>query len=245
MSSNFYSTQDYAPSAPPLPSISTSTVVGGALQSFPGGAGSYPTAPLVAAGSYAPPSHDLAAHSFHVSGFFPPGTHPEIVRSFQTVDRDQNGFIDEYELQIALSSGYEKFRMRTIGLLMFLFGNPKNPSNIGPVEFAALWNCIGLWRAIFERFDRDRSGAIDSSELSNALLSLGYAIPPSVIQVIMSKYSDANGGRGSLDFDSFVECGVLVKGLTEKFKEKDACYTGHATISYDDFMLMVIPFLVP
>lgn len=37
-----------------------------------------------------------------------------------------------------------------------------------------------LQQAIFERFDRDRSGKIDSMELRDALYSLGYAIPPSV-----------------------------------------------------------------
>lgn len=35
-----------------------------------------------------------------------------------------------------------------------------------------------------------------------------------------------------------------VQGLTEKFKEKDTQYTGSATLSYETFMTMVIPFLV-
>jgi len=60
-------------------------------------------------------------------------------------------------------------------------------------------------QATFQRFDRDRSGEIDSAELKDALLSLGYAVPPSVIQVLISKYNDGRGGRGSLNFDSFVE----------------------------------------
>ncbi|KAJ0969720.1 hypothetical protein J5N97_022597 [Dioscorea zingiberensis] len=40
------------------------------------------------------------------------------------------------------------------------------------------------------------------------------------------------------------KCGMIVKGLTEKFKEKDTRYTGSATLSYEDFMTMIIPFLV-
>nr|GFB36596.1 probable calcium-binding protein CML48 [Tanacetum cinerariifolium] len=75
--------------------------------------------------------------------------------------------------------------------------------------------------AIFERFDRDRSGKIDLAELRDALYSLGYAIPPSVLQLLISKYDDQSGRRVDLSFDSFVECGMIVKGLTEKFKEKD------------------------
>ncbi|GKB08173.1 probable calcium-binding protein CML48 [Tanacetum coccineum] len=146
---------------------------------------------------------------------FPPGTHPEVIRSFQAVDLDRSGFIDAKELQQALTIAYHKFSLRTIKLLMFQFRNPS------PKEFAELWSCLGQWRAIFERFDRDRSGKIDLAELRDALYSLGYAIPPSVLQLLISKYDDQSGRRVDLSFDSFVECGMIVKGLTEKFKEKD------------------------
>lgn len=42
-------------------------------------------------------------------------------------------------------------------------------------------------------------------ELRDALFSLGYAIPPSVLQVIISKYDNGSGRRVELNFDSFVE----------------------------------------
>lgn len=160
------------------------------------------------------------------------------------VDRDRSGFIDENELQQALSSGYQRFSLRTIRLLMFLFKHPTDSLRIGPKEFADLWNCLGEWRAIFERFDRDRSGKIDVMELRDALYSLGYAIPPSVLQVLISRYDDKSGRRVELNFDSFIECGMIMKGLTEKFKEKDTRFTGSATLTYDTFMSMIIPFLV-
>lgn len=68
----------------------------------------------------------------------------------------------------------------------------------------ALTSCASL-QAIFERFDRDNSGKIDTMELKDALYSLGYAVPPSVIHVLISKYDDQSGRRVELDFDSFVE----------------------------------------
>lgn len=156
---------------------------------------------------------------------------------------DRSGFIDAKELQQALTNAYQKFSSRTIKLLMFQFRNPSDPNRTGPKEFAELWSCLGHWRAIFERFDRDRSGKIDLAELRDALYSLGYAIPPSVLQLLISKYDDQSGRRVDLSFDSFVECGMIVKGLTEKFKEKDTRYTGSATLSYETFMTMVLPFL--
>lgn len=47
------------------------------------------------------------------------------------VDRDRSGFIDENELQQALSSGYQRFSLSTIRLLMFLFKNPHDSLRIG------------------------------------------------------------------------------------------------------------------
>lgn len=179
-------------------------------------------------------------------GYFPPGTHPEVIRSFQLVDKDRSGFIDDKELQEALSFSYQKFSLRTVQLLIYLFTNPIQPSlQMGPIEFAALWKCLGEWRAIFERFDRDRSGKIDTMELRDALYSIGYAVPPSVLQVLISKYEDGSNRTGGLNFDSFVECGMIIKGLTEKFKAKDPRYTGSATLNYETFLSMVIPFIVP
>lgn len=191
-----------------------------------------------------PPQQQYQSYNYQASSF-PPGTHPDVIRSFQMVDRDGSGFIEEMELQQALSSGYQRFSLRTIRLLIFLFKSPSDSAlRIGPKEFSALWSCLAQWRGIFERFDRDRSGKIDATELRDALNSIGYAVPPSVLQVLVSRYEEGNGRRVELNFDSFVECGMIVKGLTEKFKEKDPRYTGSATITYDTFMTMIIPFLV-
>ncbi|KAF2300813.1 hypothetical protein GH714_016014 [Hevea brasiliensis] len=161
-----------------------------------------------------PPSsmaeHGKEGKFFGGSSGFPPETNPNVIRSFQTVDRDSSGYIDENELQQALSSGYQRFNIRTIRLLMFLFKNPRDALRIGPNEFAALWNCLGEWRATFEKYDKDRSGKIDFFELRDALYGLGYAIPPSVLLVLYSKYDDGSGRNIELNFDSFIECGMIV-----------------------------------
>ena len=68
--------------------------------------------------------------SYGYSGF-PPGTSPDVIRSFEMVDRDRSGFIDENELQQAISSGYQRFNIRTVRLLMFLFKNPNDSLRCG------------------------------------------------------------------------------------------------------------------
>lgn len=61
---------------------------------------------------------------------FPQGTHPDVIRSFQMVDRNQNGYIEEMELQEALAWNYQRFSRETLRLLIFLFRNPRQSSSI-------------------------------------------------------------------------------------------------------------------
>ncbi|KAL8496360.1 hypothetical protein ACS0TY_020174 [Phlomoides rotata] len=256
------SNRPYAPSAPPASDPNEPRVAYPYQPSQPPSNPSLPYASITHTGhtqsssgssfGSGPPPQGYGYYHHHqpppqqnVYSAFPPGTHPDVIRSFQMVDRNQNGFIEETELREALAWNYQKFSLSTLRFLIFLFRDSRESSSrIGPKEFAAIWSCLSQWRGIFERFDRDRSGRIDAMELRDALYSLGYAVPPSVLQVLISRYDNGSGRRVELTFDSFVECGMIVKGLTEKFKEKDPRYTGSATLTYDTFMSMIIPFLV-
>lgn len=190
-----------------------------------------------------PPAADYSAFSTLVPSAFPPGTDPNVVACFRIADQDGSGLIDDKELQRALSSYNQSFSLRTVHLLMYHFTN-SNSRKIGPKEFTSLFYSLQSWRDIFERFDRDRSGKIDSSELREALLSLGFAVSPAVLDLLVSKFDKTGGKSKAVEYDNFIECCLTVKGLTEKFKEKDKSYTGSATFSYEAFMLTVLPFLV-
>nr|QGZ07685.1 putative calcium-binding protein [Fragaria x ananassa] len=74
-----------------------------------GGGGGYPSP----APGYGSPFAALVPSSF------PPGTDPNVVACFQIADQDGSGFIDDKELQKALSSYNQSFSMRTVHLLMF------------------------------------------------------------------------------------------------------------------------------
>lgn len=195
--------------------------------------GGYPPAPS----GYASPFASL------VPSTFPPGTDPNVVACFQLADQDGSGSIDDKELQRALSSYNQSFSLRTVHLLMYLFTN-SNARKIGPKEFTSLFYSLQSWRGIFEKFDRDRSGKIDTNELREALLSLGFAVSPVVLDLLVSKFDKTGGKTKGIEYDNFIECCLTVKGLTEKFKEKDTMYSGSATFSYEAFMLTVLPFLI-
>ncbi|KAK4377960.1 hypothetical protein RND71_004256 [Anisodus tanguticus] len=194
----------------------------------------------------APPPYGASSTSPFASlvpSAFPPGTDPNVIACFQLADQDGSGFIDDKELQKALSSYNQSFSLRTVHLLMYLFTNT-NTRKIGPKEFTSVFYSLQEWRGIFERFDRDRSGKIDSSELRDALLSLGYAVSPSILDLLVSKFDKTGGKNKVIEYDNFIECCLTVKGLTEKFKEKDTAYSGSATFTYESFMLTVLPFLI-
>ncbi|XP_034694726.1 probable calcium-binding protein CML49 [Vitis riparia] len=178
-----------------------------------------------------------------VPSAFPPGTDPNVVACFQMADQDGSGFIDDKELQGALSSYNQRFSLRTVHLLMYLFTN-SNARKIGPKEFTAVFYSLQNWRAIFENFDRDRSGKIEAGELREALMSLGFAVSPVVLDLLLSKFDKSGGRNKAIEYDNFIECCLTVKGLTEKFKEKDSSFSGSATFTYENFMLTVLPFLI-
>lgn len=144
-SNRYNNSQSYAPSAPSFPGEQSPYTSAAAApnyyahhsQSYPHGTTTTTTTASSnsAYGSYGqqyPPSSSSS------SSEFPAGTHPDVIRSFQMVDRDRSGFIDENELQQALSSTYHRFSLRTIRLLIFLFKNPNAPLTIGQFLFLFL-----------------------------------------------------------------------------------------------------------
>ncbi|KAL9260686.1 Calcium-binding protein CBP-like protein [Drosera capensis] len=200
-----------------------------------------------------PPPLQSATHSYHHSpsysypsglGLFPAGTDADVIACFRAADKDGSGTIDDVELQRALSGYGQRFVGRTVRLLMYGFtGNP-NVRRIGPKEFTPLFYSLQNWRASFERFDRDRSGRIDTNELREALLSLGFAVSPTILDLLISKFDKTGGRSNGIEYDNFIECCLTVKGLTEKFKAKDTTYSGSATFAYEEFMLTVLPFII-
>ncbi|KAF5188433.1 Calcium-binding ef-hand protein [Thalictrum thalictroides] len=174
---------------------------------------------------------------------FPPGTDPKLVSCFQNVDRDKNGFIDEKELKLALTTYSSTFSLRTIRLIMYAFAKT-NTKVIGPKEFVAVYYGIQQWKAMFQKFDRDRNGRIDMSEMREALRNLGYPVTECVLDLLMAKFDKDGGNYTSIGFDGFIECCITIKGLTDKFKEKDQMCNGSATFSYETFMMTVLPYVV-
>lgn len=131
-----YGSQSYAPSAPSLPEEhNTTSTTSSPYQPPPGSHGHSSSSYSYGQMGFSPYGHSgsfssSASYSYGCVGF-PPGTNPDVIRSFEMVDRDRSGFIDDNELQQALSSGYQRFSLRTIRLLISLFKNSNDPPRLG------------------------------------------------------------------------------------------------------------------
>ncbi len=152
----------------------------GAPGGYPPASGGYaqPTQP----GGYAPPSG--GGYVSPPTGI--PGVSPETQRLFGMVDRDRSGKISADELKTALVNGKgENFSDVACKLMIgnvlhfidtidtnildvFRVGmfNRDKTGTVDIHEFEKLFAYINQWLAVFKTYDRDASGHIDESELT-------------------------------------------------------------------------------
>lgn len=151
--------------------------------------------------------------------------------------------ISANELQAALVNGdWSRFDIDTVKMLMNMFDVDRS-GTIGFNEFEGLWKYITDWQRVFKHFDRDQSGTIDGHELAAALQSFGYNLSPGLMALVEQKYAPAPpGGYGpkpGITFDRFVRACVMVRTLTEAFRQKDTDGDGLIYVNYEEFMTMV------
>lgn len=156
---------------------------------------------------------------------------------FQRVDKDRSGSITADELQQALSNGtWTPFNPETVRLMIGMF-DKNQTGTVSFEEFGALWKYVTDWQNCFRSFDRDNSGNIDRNELKTALTNFGYRLSDQIIDTLIRKYDRA--GRGTIYFDDFIQCCVVLYTLTSAFRQLDTDLDGVITIHYEQFLGMV------
>lgn len=66
---------------------------------------------------------------------------------------------------------------------------------------------------MFEKVDRDRSGKIDTNELREALMSLGFAVSPVVLDLLVTKFDKTGGKSKAIEYDNFIEYVLMIVPL--------------------------------
>ncbi|XP_028405920.1 programmed cell death protein 6-like [Dendronephthya gigantea] len=168
----------------------------------------------------------------------PPGADPTLWNWFITVDVDKSGEITAIELKQALINGnWTQFNDETCRLMISMFDRDQS-GTISFTEFCDLWKYIQQWKGVFDRYDRDRSGAIEMNELQTALNEMGYRVSPNFVHLLITRFDTV--ARRSMKLDSFIQCCVMLRLLTDAFRMRDANQNGVINVSYEDFMCMVI-----
>ncbi|KAK2722955.1 programmed cell death protein 6-like [Artemia franciscana] len=159
-------------------------------------------------------------------------------RIFDNVDRDRSGSIDAQELQAALSNGtFLPFNPETVISLIGMFDR-NNSGKIGFNEFKDLWRYVTDWERVFRSFDRDNSGNIDFNELKQALASFGYRLSDFTISNILRRFD--KHGDGTLYFDDFIQCLVVLHNITAEFSQIDTNRDGRIYIHYEQLLNMFV-----
>ncbi|GAB1610767.1 sorcin-like [Argonauta hians] len=162
----------------------------------------------------------------------------DIIGFFNIVDRDRSGKISWDELQKALLNGdWSEFSEETCRLMISMFDSRWSGS-IDINEFTSLWKYIHDWKAMFDTFDVDCSGSIDSMELHRAFQSFGYQVSAQFAQLVVRIYDKK--GMGCIYFDSFINACVLLKLLTNRFEEKDVRGAKRIQLDMEQFIEMVV-----
>lgn len=105
-------------------------------------------------------------------------------------------------------------------------------------DFGGLWKYVTDWQACFRSFDRDNSGNIDGNELKTALKSFGYNLSDATHHMFLRKFDRL--GKGTIYFDDFIQCCVVLHNLTSAFRQYDTDMDGVITIHYEQFLQMVL-----
>jgi Ca2+-binding EF-hand superfamily protein len=156
---------------------------------------------------------------------------------FQKVDKDRSGAISVDELQQALSNGsWTPFNPETVRLMIGMFDRDRS-GTINFQEFGSLWKYVTDWQQTFRNYDKDNSGSIDKNELKTALSSFGYRLSDRFYDILIRKFD--RSGRGTVAFDDFIQCCVVIQTLTNSFRHYDTNKNGWISITYEQFLMLV------
>ncbi|XP_072120768.1 calpain-3-like isoform X2 [Mobula birostris] len=132
--------------------------------------------------------------------------------------------ISAAELKSILNRVVKKHNMKTEGFAlescrsMVALMDTDGSGKLNLTEFKHLWNKIKQWQAIFQEYDKDNSGLIDSYELRSAVNDAGFRLNSHLYELISMRYADLNM---NVDFDSFICCILRLEGMFRAFHAFD------------------------
>jgi Ca2+-binding EF-hand superfamily protein len=158
-----------------------------------------------------------------------------VAAAFRAADADLSGTLDVRELSTLLwTLGVERSPAQCADLVAA--ADLDQSEKLSLPEVQSLFSVAKL-RDAFEALDADGSGAIAASELSLALKSLGYALPPRQCASLFAKV-DGNGD-GTVTFDEFARFFRFVP--LASLAAVGAHLVGHASVDVGTDLAPMLP----
>ncbi|XP_019909395.2 calpain-3 isoform X3 [Esox lucius] len=104
-------------------------------------------------------------------------------------------------------------------------------------EFRHLWNKIKQWQGIFQHYNSDQAGSINSYEMRNAVNDAGFRLNNQLYDIITMRY--ANEGM-NIDFDSFISCLVRLEAMFRAFQAFDQDGEGTIRLSVLEWLQLTM-----
>ncbi|KAL0969494.1 hypothetical protein UPYG_G00228040 [Umbra pygmaea] len=104
-------------------------------------------------------------------------------------------------------------------------------------EFRHLWNKIKQWQGIFQQYNSDQAGSINSYEMRNAVNDAGFRLNNQLYDIITMRY--ANEGM-NIDFDSFTSCLVRLEAMFRAFQAFDQDGDGTIRLSVLEWLQLTM-----
>ncbi|XP_045561575.1 calpain-3 isoform X2 [Salmo salar] len=104
-------------------------------------------------------------------------------------------------------------------------------------EFRHLWNKIKQWQGIFQQYNSDQAGSINSYEMRNAVNDAGFRLNNQLYDIITMRY--ANEGM-NIDFDSFISCLVRLEAMFRAFQAFDQDGDGTIRLSVLEWLQLTM-----
>uniref|UniRef100_A0AAV2JPS7 calpain-2 n=1 Tax=Knipowitschia caucasica TaxID=637954 RepID=A0AAV2JPS7_KNICA len=128
------------------------------------------------------------------------------------------------------------FTLETIRIIVSLLDKDEN-SKLGLLEFHKLWQKIQRYLEIFKMHDKDNSGTMSSHEMREAATEAGFHVNSAVLQVIVSRYADA---QFAIDFDNFVGCLIKLEMLFKMFTALDKGSSGKIELDIQQWLCLAL-----
>ncbi|XP_060524440.1 peflin-like [Cylas formicarius] len=163
--------------------------------------------------------------------------HPAVEKWFNAMDTKNEGKITSRELQQAFDVFQGRhFSDATCKFVVRLFDLDKN-GGLDVKEFESLYYYIKQWLNAFNSYDRDKSGYLDETELGFALKHLDINFSPDFIKFLVTR---TNPKAKKISLDQYLITCIQIQRFTDEFKNRDVDYSGTISITYEDFLEMIL-----